>query len=204
LTYLTFVGTGQVIDLFISEGPPAFEANLTQLLTPLEEEEHGESVSTAAAETSTTTSTKASGSLHEDEEFDPKKIPTTVPADDDETTIADAERLLDMENSDELPVKEEIDILKRESELPLDQLLGKYKSNIMTDSAAIATDADDEYDEEGDESEEEEEQEEFMNITAGDGSDSNLNDKARLEAASAAAQAAQPTGFTLSTTKVRK
>ena len=84
---------------------------------------------------------------------------------------------------------EELSQLQNESELPLNELLAKLRGSV---------DKDEEMEEEGEDDEEEEPEQE----NEGEGEGEGKTGKERINEAAAAATEAQPTGFTLSTTKV--
>eukprot|EP01122_Echinamoeba_exundans_P000089 TRINITY_DN10072_c0_g1_i1.p1 TRINITY_DN10072_c0_g1~~TRINITY_DN10072_c0_g1_i1.p1 ORF type:complete len:2057 (+),score=467.34 TRINITY_DN10072_c0_g1_i1:166-6336(+) len=128
-------------------------------------------------------------------DFDPAAQPGGNDDMDDEETMAQAEQMLDTKNSDIVSAQEEADLLKKESEMPVEKLLEKY--NIPESDQALtastgggAADSDDEYEEDSD-------------SDVPDAGADNADGKERIELAAQAAQAAQPTGFTLATSHVK-
>ncbi len=123
---------------------------------------------------------------HEDQEFAPAQQEES----DDETTIDQEEAQPKVDNED----GEEVSLLKKESEMPIEAILDHYTGS--TRSSGALNDEEDEDEEEEDNEEEEEEEEQFANST-----DKSTQDI--IAEAASAAKEAQPTGFTLSTTTVK-
>jgi hypothetical protein len=129
--------------------------------------------------------------VKDEDEFDPSKVKEEE--DDEETMIAAEKEATDVPKGNE-----EIDLLRKESEIPMEDIIAQYKEALKHEESE-RTDAgsDSEYESGGDESA-------GLEYLIGEDDGEEEPDKdATLESASALASAAQPTGITLDTTKVR-
>ena len=127
-----------------------------------------------------------------EDEFDPSKVKEE---EDDEETLIAAEN----EAGDVPKGKEEIDLLQKDSTIPMEDIIAQYKEALKHEESE-RTDADSES-EEDDSGGEESAGHEYL-IGEDDG-EKDQSEDATLESASALASAAQPTGITLDTTDVR-
>ncbi len=127
----------------------------------------------------------------EEDEFDPSKVKEE---EDDEETLIAAEK----EANDVPKGKEEIDLLQKESEIPMEDIIAEYKEALKhEESERTGADSDSEEESGGEESAG------LEYLIGEDDDEKDQNEEATLESASALASAAQPTGNTLDTTKIR-
>ncbi|KAJ0503173.1 putative DNA helicase chromatin remodeling SNF2 family [Helianthus annuus] len=103
---------------------------------------------------------------------------------DDETTLLEEEELAKAESGDSV---DEIALLQKESEIPIEDLLARYRQDPVANRST----------ESGSDSESEKENKQEQKIDDGDENEDRIAD------AAAAARSAQPTGNTFLTTKVR-